>query len=106
MCRTSKYRADSFSTRKCPLDGQYAGGTPESVDCGSCSMTRYCCMRSRLHGSFSAQLKRLYMQRHTCSLQFERIIYYWSGSRLKLLTFYLEVVQDSDPPNNHTTEAH
>ena len=45
---TSEYRAESSLTSSCPLAGQYAGGTPSGVGLGSCSMTRYCWMRSKL----------------------------------------------------------
>ena len=37
-----------MSTLKAPLAGQYAGGTPSTVAFGSCSIDRYCCMRSKL----------------------------------------------------------
>lgn len=45
---TSEYRAESFSTVKLPLAGQYAGGTPLVVGAGSCSTSRYCLILSRL----------------------------------------------------------
>lgn len=46
--RTGEYRAERFSTTRCPLAGQYADGTPSGVGFGSCSTDRYCCMRSKL----------------------------------------------------------
>lgn len=45
---TAEYRADRWSTSSLPLAGQYAGGNPSGVDLGSCSISRYCSMRSRL----------------------------------------------------------
>jgi hypothetical protein len=48
---SAEYRADSFSTRRVPLVGQYAGGAPPSVGLGSCSFLMYWSMRSRLLAS-------------------------------------------------------
>ena len=45
---TGEYRAVSFSTRRSPLAGQYAGGTPALDGFGSCSITMYCWIRSKL----------------------------------------------------------
>lgn len=49
--RTTEYRAVTLSTLRSPLEGQYAGGVPPSVGCGSCSMDTYCAIRSTLFPS-------------------------------------------------------
>lgn len=103
---TGEYRAESLSTTRCPLAGQYAGGTPSAEGFGSCSMERYCCMRSKLwrklqHLSSCPSLQLAL----TCCLR-------TTESRLEQLpaihyykhTVNLEGVEDPDHGEYHPTE--
>ena len=60
---SAEYRAESFSTIKLPLAGQYAGGMQAAVGFGSCSIVRYCWMRSKLFPLTSNSFKRRIHQR-------------------------------------------
>jgi hypothetical protein len=84
---SAEYRADSFSTRSSPLAGQYAGGTPPSVGRGSCSISVYSWMRSRLRREAAQDAP---------------------GGRVRgrdaPVAGDLELVEHADPPEDHAAE--
>ena len=94
---TDAYRAHSFSTTRLPLAGQNAGGIPWSEGRGSCSISKYCCTRSKLQAL-----------RHGCDISKGWLAYYlgcrrslhvtetlrpgrslpWVSNKLKVLTHH------------------
>ena len=84
---TGEYRADSFSTRRSPLAGQYAGGIPAFDGFGSCSMTMYCWIRSR---QLARRKSVRYVQVHEDVSQ---------------RTLDLEIVEVLQPPEDEAAET-
>ena len=83
---TCEKRAERFSTRRSPLVGHAAGGFPASVASGSCSISMYPWMRSRLHEMI---LKTLYIT------DYEAHLLACTSNSLKVLTHHKIIVQNS-----------